>query len=84
MTVQTSARICVYPADGFLPSADTVKTASVRARVLADEGPHGPTLARTYMGPRGRRFRGAEFFRVSTIKGGALLLFLHFQPILVE
>jgi hypothetical protein len=38
ITVQTSARIRVYPAnvvlpaDGFLPSADAVKTASARTR----------------------------------------------------
>jgi hypothetical protein len=30
--VRTSARIRVYPADGFLPSADAVKTASARTQ----------------------------------------------------
>jgi hypothetical protein len=34
--------------------------------------------------PRERGCKGAETFRVSTIKGGALPLFPHFQPIPVE
>jgi hypothetical protein len=30
--VRTSARVRIYPADGFLPSADAVKTASALTR----------------------------------------------------
>jgi hypothetical protein len=30
ITIRTSARVRVYPVDGFLPSADAVKTASAR------------------------------------------------------
>jgi hypothetical protein len=97
-TVRTSARVCVYPADailpadGFLPSADAgprgptptgtgreradgdVRRESARTRVHADTWPH----------PYGHEFRGGRFFRISYIKGGALPLFPHFQPIPVE
>jgi hypothetical protein len=40
ITVRTSARVRVYPADGFLPSADAVKNASARTRpcVHTDKG----------------------------------------------
>jgi hypothetical protein len=71
MTVRTSARVRVYPADGFLPSADVVKTvsartrkyvcadvgvrASARARVPTDVGPRGPASARTRL-QGGRNF----------------------------
>jgi hypothetical protein len=40
--VRTFACVRVYPADGFLPSADAVKTASARARVPVDVDPQGP------------------------------------------
>jgi hypothetical protein len=49
ITVRMSARIRVYPADGFLPSADAVKTASAQTRksVRADMS----ASARTHLPP---------------------------------
>jgi hypothetical protein len=77
ITVRTSARVRVYPADGFLPSANVVKTASAPTQVPAGAGPRGPVTAL----PLGQG--GAEF-RVFPIKEGALPLFPHFQPNPVE
>jgi hypothetical protein len=88
ITVRTSARVHAYPtdtvlpADGFLPSADAVKTTSARMRqcVRADVG---RLRVCTSAHPCGHNFRGGQI-RVLLIKGGALPLFPHFQPIPVE
>jgi hypothetical protein len=78
ITIRTSARVLVYPADAvltadrFLPSADAVKTASARTHV---------DTRRAATGPRGH---GGPEFRISPIKEGALPLFPHFQPNPVE
>jgi hypothetical protein len=46
-TVRTSARVRVYPADEFLPSAPTLNTTSVRMRqqIHAGAGPRGSKSA---------------------------------------
>jgi hypothetical protein len=93
---QTSTGDRVYPADGFLPSADAVKTASARAQVPTGVDLRGPVLAQTWRGrgsPRAQvrrpvvarpRGHGGAEFRDSPIKEGALLLFPNFQPKPVE
>jgi hypothetical protein len=72
----------VLPANGILPSGmhphgrgASVRThAAMRPSRVTDAGPR----------PRGRGFREGRVFRILHIKGGALPLFPHFQPIPVE
>jgi hypothetical protein len=50
--------------------------------VRAGAGPHGSADAEKR--PSRRGFREEVGFRISSIKGGTLLLFPHFQPIPIE
>jgi hypothetical protein len=71
MYVRTSARVRIYPRMRKKPRPrERAWTRVARSRARADARSRG-----------GGQILG---FRVSTIKGGALPLFPHFQPSLVE
>jgi hypothetical protein len=58
--IQTSARIRIYPGDGFLPSVDVVKTTSAQTWGVRTDGlasPRGSAPARTWRRPVSIRTR---------------------------